>query len=246
MSQSLHRRLAAGEMADGTMSHGHSQCHNNVGGRTYLPWRGRRIATIVPAVTPEQGHELPPNRPDRDDGGPNPLLVAALTAHRNGNGGPADVVAALASSRLLIPVLAVDAQSHLSSVTTTDSSGHSGMLAFTCVDAMRRWDSRARPVPIPTRSAAEAALANGAERLIIDVAGPAEFAVEVSHLRSLAAGWRPVDAWLGATASTPSASSDDQDVPTTPLAEAPSRNGTTRHGVKSLMDRALAAVRRKP
>lgn len=201
-------------------------------------------------MTPEQGHELPPQRPDRDDGGPNPLLVAALTAHRNGDGGPADVVAALASSRLLIPVLAVDPQSHLSSVTTTDSSGKTGMLAFTCVDALRRWDPRARPVPIPTRSAAEAALANGSERLIIDVAGPADFTVEVRHLRSLAAGWRPVDAWMGATASTSSVASgvaDDaheENVPTS-LAEAPSRNGVAGRGVKDLMERVLGVVRHR-
>ena len=140
-----------------------------------------------------------------DDGSADPKVLAALDAYANGLGGSADVLAALAGGRLLVPVVAVldeagesaggvrvDKASHMATVSTTGRDGRRGQLAFTCAAAMRRWNPTARPVPVTTRRAAEAALADGAEALVIDLAGPVTFSVDAGELRALASGWRPV------------------------------------------------------
>lgn len=140
-----------------------------------------------------------------DDGSADPKVLAALDAYANGVGGSADVLAALAGGRLLVPVVAVldgagesadgilvDKASHMATVSTTGRDGRRGQLAFTCTSAMQQWNPAARPVPVSTRRAAEAALADGADALVIDLAGPVTFAVDAGELRALAAGWRPV------------------------------------------------------
>lgn len=167
-----------------------------------------------------------------DDGSADPRLEAALAAYGRGEGGSADVLAALAASRLLIPVVAVPAGepedeqqppgaatgqpietagppagagaalageklTDMATVLTTGRDGRRGLLAFTCLEAMRRWNPEARPSPVPTRSAAEAALADGADALVIDLAGPVMFSVDAAELRSLASGWRPLGTWPG-------------------------------------------------
>ena len=134
-------------------------------------------------------------------------MAAALAAYASGTGGSADVVAALAVSRLLVPVVAVldeagesgdgsrtDKASHMATVTTTGRDGRRGLLAFTCTESMSRWQARARPVPVSTRDAAEAALADGAEAVVVDLAGPVVFSIEAPDLRALAAGWRALAA----------------------------------------------------
>ena len=140
-----------------------------------------------------------------DDGSADPKVLAALDAYANGLGGSADVLAALAGGRLLVPVVAVldeegesvdgvrvDKASHMATVSTTGRDGRRGQLAFTCTEAMRRWNPAARPVPVTARRAAEAVLADGADALVLDLAGPVTFAVDAGELRALAAGWRPV------------------------------------------------------
>lgn len=141
-----------------------------------------------------------------DDGSVDPGVAAALAAYGHGDGGAADVLTALAQSRLLVPVVAVldeagpvaEKSSHMATVSTTGDDGRRGMLAFTCVETMHRWDADARPVPVSTRSAAEAALADGADALVLDLAGPVVFAVDAPELRTLASGWRTLGPWAGA------------------------------------------------
>ncbi len=45
-------------------------------------------------------------------------------------------------------------------------------------------------MPVPAGQAALAALQDGADALLVDLAGPARLVVEGDHLRALAAGWR--------------------------------------------------------
>lgn len=147
-----------------------------------------------------------------DDGAADPRIVAALAAYDRGEGGSADVLAALAAGRLLIPVVAVaesvdatgaEKESAMATVLTTGRDGRRGLLAFTCVESLNQWNPDARPSPVPTRSAAEAALADGAEALVIDLAGPVTFAVDAPDLRSLASGWRPLGHWPGVEEADP-------------------------------------------
>ena len=51
---------------------------------------------------------------------------------------------------------------------------------------MGRWRPDARPVPVTARDAARAALADDADALVVDVAGPATLVVTGRPLRALA------------------------------------------------------------
>jgi hypothetical protein len=44
---------------------------------------------------------------------------------------------------------------------------------------MQRWDPAARPGPVPARMAARAAMQDGAEALLIDLAGPVRYLVPI-------------------------------------------------------------------
>ena len=126
-----------------------------------------------------------------DDGSADPALRELL-------GGGCDseeqMLRALASSRLLVAVMAVadeiaddgsDKSSHMAVVSMVNAAGEKGLLAFTGLDSMAAWNPEARPVPVPARAAAEAALADGAQALVIDVAGPARVVIPAEALPEL-------------------------------------------------------------
>lgn len=80
----------------------------------------------------------------------------------------------------------------MSAVLLTGRDGRRGLLAFTDLSTLRAWDADARPVPVGTRQAAQAALAEGAEALVVDVAGPVQVPIEGDALRRIADGQRLV------------------------------------------------------
>jgi len=107
----------------------------------------------------------------------------------------------LQDARLLVPVVAVlgevehdeaglahDKSSDMATVLMRGRDGRTALLAFTGSEALRRWDPDARPVPVPARRAAEAAVQDNAEALVVDVAGPVMFVVETDDLHELAQG----------------------------------------------------------
>jgi hypothetical protein len=134
-------------------------------------------------------------------------VVAALAAYASA---PDDLHAAttavLQHARLLVPVVAVagevehddrgqarDKTSDMAAVLMRGQDGRTALLAFTGLESLRRWDPQARPVPVPAARAAEAAWADGASALVVDVAGPVMFVVEGDDLRSLADGFTLVE-----------------------------------------------------
>jgi SseB protein N-terminal domain len=138
-----------------------------------------------------------------DDGAAEPAVLAALTAYAAGQGSEHAALTALARSRLLVPVVAMpvgeqaeaDDQGSQKSTemalpTMVARDGSRAILAFTCLDALQRWRSDARPVPVPAASAWLAGTQE-AGAVVIDVAGPVTFAVDGARLAALAAG-RPV------------------------------------------------------
>lgn len=142
-----------------------------------------------------------------DDGTADPALAATLSAYASGKGEYVDVLAALQRGRLLVPVVAVvghgggemetdvdgpahDQTTDMAAVLLTRSDGRRGLLAFTSVAALTSWNPEARPVPVATATAAQAALQEQAQALVVDVAGPVRFSVEGEDLRGLAANWR--------------------------------------------------------
>jgi hypothetical protein len=74
----------------------------------------------------------------------------------------------------------------------TGRDGRTALLAFTGNAGLDRWNPEARPVPVPMRQAAQAALQDEASALLVDVAGPVMFVVEGEELAALAAGDRLV------------------------------------------------------
>src|SRR5215469_4806093 len=65
--------------------------------------------------------------------------------------------------------------------------GRRAVPAFTSLDAMSRWQSSARPVPVPALAVWQSACADSSA-VVIDVAGPVPFAVEGARLAALARG----------------------------------------------------------
>ncbi len=134
-----------------------------------------------------------------DEGAADPAVLAALTAYASGQGSEHAALTALSRSRLLVPVVAVLAESdgkgaekstEMTLPTLVAQDGSRAVLAFTCLDALKRWRSDARPVPVPAASAWLAGTQE-ASAVVIDVAGPVPLAVEGARLAALAEG-RPV------------------------------------------------------
>ena len=132
-----------------------------------------------------------------DDGAADPDVTAALGAFASGQGSEREALAALASSRLLVPVVALlagendspDSQqaSEMAMPTLIGLDGRRAIPAFTCVDSMRRWREAARPVPAAAQHVWQAA-AEDSCAVVIDVGGPVRLAVEGARLAALAGG----------------------------------------------------------
>ncbi|HNA98566.1 MAG TPA: SseB family protein [Marmoricola sp.] len=143
---------------------------------------------------------MPAPFPD-DDGGRSAALVTAFTAYSESpSTGFAPLIAMLQDARVLVPVVAVlgeveydengmahDKTSDMAAVSITGADGRNALLAFTCTETMNEWDPKARPVPVTFRQAAQAALHDGAEAVVVDLAS-VMVAVEGDVLMNLAAG----------------------------------------------------------
>ncbi|MEO5653386.1 MAG: SseB family protein [Marmoricola sp.] len=141
-----------------------------------------------------------------DDGSAPPALMTALAAYDEAPEAEEstryrEALAVLQDARVLVPVVAVlgevehddkglahDKSSDLASVLMTGRDGRTALLAFTGNPSLTGWNPEARPVPVPARQAAQAALQDGATALLVDVAGPVLFVVEGEDLTALAAG----------------------------------------------------------
>lgn len=137
-----------------------------------------------------------------DDGSADPEVAAALAAYdTDPAAGHRPALAALQDARVLVPVVATlgeveydeqglahDKSSDMAAVLMTGRDGRTALLSFTSTVSMQAWDPEARPVAVSARQAARAALEDGADALLVDVAGPVLFAVERQDLRDLADG----------------------------------------------------------
>ncbi len=149
------------------------------------------------------GHLNPGGQQFRDDNGAaDPNVTAALAAYQTGQGSEQATLTALATARLLVPVVAVladgpTAKGHRAAERGKDSEmvlptligrdGRPAVLAFTGLDTLARWRPNARPVPAGAARVCRAAVADGCA-VVIDVAGPVPLAVEGTRLAALAAG----------------------------------------------------------
>lgn len=128
-----------------------------------------------------------PAFPD-DDGLIDPALDGLL-------GASDEVVAVIGSARVYVPVVAIlgeqatdgsDKNAEMAAVLITSSSGRRALLTFTSVARLESWNARARPVPVYGRDAARAALAEGAEAMLLDLGSSHQQVFEVTDLQHLA------------------------------------------------------------
>ena len=138
-----------------------------------------------------------PGRFTADDGSTDPDICAALSAPVD----PKRLRDAVREGRLIVAIVASPADtgesggaggsgeaggSQMSVVSMVAADGRRGLLAFTGLDAMHRWNPHARPVPVSGPEVAQAALDDGCEAVVIDVAGPSSAVVAEPDLVELA------------------------------------------------------------
>lgn len=155
------------------------------------------------------GSHIPEPEFAGDTGEQDAALADVLARRADGGAAYGDVLATLTGTRVLVPVVAVadeaavdadgpaadgahDKTSDMAAVLMEGRDGRMALLAFTGTTPMRAWDPGARPVPVTARVAALSAVQDGADALVLDIAGPTRFVVEGEDLRALAAGWRLV------------------------------------------------------
>jgi hypothetical protein len=136
-----------------------------------------------------------------DDGTLEPALAAVLAAYDDGRASVRDVALVLTGSRLMTPLVAVlddaeespdglrqDKSSHMASVSLVAADGRRGLLAFSSVQAMAAWDPAARGIPAFGAKVAAGALEEGADAVLLDLAGPVQVALDGALLRALGTG----------------------------------------------------------
>ena len=158
------------------------------------------------AGIPFEGRRFHENPAADDDGSAPVRVIEAIRRLRAGELGIAEVVAALHTERLLVPLIAeagdegigpygqkVDKTQELSIVTVAGPDGRSVLPAFTSVDAMRIWNPEARPIPIQASRIALAAAAEGTPLIVVDPGSDTQTVVRGPAFRALATGedWTP-------------------------------------------------------
>lgn len=128
-----------------------------------------------------------------DDGSAEEQLATALAGDD-----PAELMAVLPTSRLLVPIVAepvetateggltVDKQTDMAAVTLVAPDGERALPVFSSLEALAAWDPAARPVPVTAARAAQAAVSERCDVVVVDVAGPRPRALRPSMVWALA------------------------------------------------------------
>jgi hypothetical protein len=147
------------------------------------------------------GRSLDPTGFEHDDGMADEALVIARADASDERGW----MSAVAQSRFLVPVLAVPGEveevdgrlvektSDMAMVTLTAPDGQRALPVFTGTAALHEWDEAARPIPVGAARAAQAAITERCDVIVVDVAGPDTFVLRPSMVWALAQGreWVP-------------------------------------------------------
>jgi len=139
-----------------------------------------------------------------DDGSADPALATVLAAHAAGDAGLPDVLAALSAARVLVAILphgreitpeqeAAGRSGQAAVMGMPMDDGRAAMPVFSSVAALTAWRADARPVPTAAPQAAQGALAEGWQLLVLDPAGPVPVRLPRPAVTALAHGaaWQP-------------------------------------------------------
>jgi len=157
-----------------------------------LPWAGRRIEAAQYA----------------DDAGSADPAVLALARQLAGAAAPdraaleERLVAALATGRVLVPLLAqpdaagTENRASMATALLQGPDGTQALPVFTGVATLAAWDPAGRPVPTATTEAARSALEEGCVAMLLDIAEEHAVVLRTSQLWALAMGevWLPAHA----------------------------------------------------
>ncbi|MBB0246802.1 SseB family protein [Streptomyces alkaliphilus] len=140
-----------------------------------------------------------------DDGSADPALVAALEAWARDPAGEREALTLLSRARLLVPVVAVlgetetgpdglrrEKSSDMAVLTLELPNGRRALPVFTSLASLAAWRGDARPVAVAAPQAVRAAVAERADALVVDVAGPVTREISGPGLRALMTGGSPV------------------------------------------------------
>ena len=197
--------------------HTHDSGHSHDAGPTdsaQVPWAGR---------------DLSPSGFESDTGAADPDLLAALAA-------PGDDIAlmrAVEASRFVVPIVAdlteadttgehaVDKAVDMAAVTLVSPDGQRALPVFTGTGSLAAWDPAARPVPVTPARAGQAAVAEGCDVIVVDVAGPATRVLRPSMVWALAQQrpWEPPHTDPFVARSVAAALRDEGDVTASELEE---------------------------
>jgi hypothetical protein len=160
------------------------------------------------AGVPWEGRELEENRFAGDDGSAPKEFLNAIAGFRTGVKSQADVVDAIRSSRLLVPLLAklgeseigdnglkVDKSAELSIVTVKAPDDQEALVVFSSVAAMQRWNPIARPVPTDAIRVCLAAASQLSTRVVIDPGSETQFVIRRPAIARIAQSldWQPAE-----------------------------------------------------
>ena len=161
------------------------------------PWAGRSLS----------GDDAKIHNFEDDDGTADAGYLAAIAGLAAGTGDEAAVVAALATARVFVPILAQlaeegeapdahgdglhgaatrDKQADMALVTLKAPDGRTAMPVFTSAASLKAWHPEARPVAVYAARAALSAVAEGAELLVLDPGSEVTFVVRRPAVWALA------------------------------------------------------------
>ena len=166
------------------------------------------LATLPPVSSDQPRRSIPASGFAGDDGRADVALTAAVAAAAADPALLPTVLAALHQARVLAPVVALlgeqetgadglvrDKTADIAVPVLLAADGRRALPVFTDLAALARWDPTARPVPVAGPRAAQVALAEDAEALLLDVAGPVPLTLPAAELQALAAGRGSLAAW---------------------------------------------------
>ena len=154
-----------------------------------------------------EGKSIPSHGFSGDTGLADAALLEALAAAHHSPTDDTEValLRQVAQARWLVPVVAVaaevddsgahavDTRSDMAAVTLTSPDGSRALPMFTSLEGLAAWDASARPVPVRAAAAAQAAISEECQVLVVDVASSHATVLRPSMLWALAQerAWEP-------------------------------------------------------